>query len=599
MSAIVATGIPAEPRLRLWPAVVILLVQWACIKLPGLLIPGEITQFYFVFFGPMVTTLLFVVWWMFFSRARWSDRLLGLGVAAGLGVIASFCFHPTVGFMGLIMFAIPVVTTVWVGWLLVTRSSNRPARRLGLLFALILAWIYPTLLRLDGVDGSFTAAVSYRWQPTSEALFLEEMARKGKSAEAIPGAASKAIVLQPGDWPGFRGPNRDSRLPGVRIATDWQSRPPKQLWKQRVGPGWSSFAVIGNRLYTQEQRGEDEAVMCYEADTGKTLWEHHDTARFTETVSGPGPRSTPTFYEGKIYALGAKGRLVCLDAATGNLLWTKNIVADSGSEAKPTEVPMWGFSSSPLIVKNVVTVFAGGASGKSILGYNAETGDLYWSAGDGVSSYSSTQLLRVGGVESVALNTEVGLSAFEPLTGKALWQYPWDNAKGMPRVVQPSQVGDSEVLVGTVDNGTRRVKIARDGDKWDTSEVWTTKAIKPYFSDFVVHKDHAYGFDGIFFTCVNLADGKLKWKARGYGSGQVLLLPDQDLLVILSEKGETALVEARPEAHKELCKLPMIKGKTWNHPVIAHGKLFVRNDEEAACFQLNEEVASNSGGAGK
>ena len=156
----------------------------------------------------------------------------------------------------------------------------------------------------------------------------------------------------------------------------------------------------------------------------------------------------------------------------------------------------------------------------------------------------------------MALNTEVGLSAFDPFTGKALWQYSWDNAKGMPRVVQPSPIGDSEVLVGTVDNGTRRVKIARDGDKWETSEVWTTKAIKPYFSDFVVHKDHAYGFDGIFFTCVNLADGKLKWKARGYGSGQVLLLPDQDLLVILSEKGETCACRGTPGSTQGALQAP-------------------------------------------
>jgi hypothetical protein len=204
----------------------------------------------------------------------------------------------------------------------------------------------------------------------------------------------------------------------------------------------------------------------------------------------------------------------------------------------------------------------------------------------------------VGGGEAVVIATESGLTSFEPQTGKELRKHSWGDAN-VPRVVQPSVISDSEILLGTQDNGMRRLRITHEGDKRDTSEVWTTSAIKPYFSDFVVHKDHIYGFSNNFFTCVNLADGKSKWKARGYGSGQVLLLPDQDLLLILSEKGEGALVQASPETHKELCRMPMIAGKTWNHPVLAHGKLFVRNDEEAACYQLNEENTTISGGAGK
>ncbi|HEV8062998.1 MAG TPA: PQQ-binding-like beta-propeller repeat protein [Gemmataceae bacterium] len=594
MSTATPGSLPVEPRLRLWPGVVLVVIQWACLKVPGLVFPGTMAQFMFMFFGPIATTILFVVWWLFFSRARWSDRGLGLGAAVALGAISWFFFHPSIGFMGLTMFAIPVVTTAWIGWLLLTSSLGQPVRRMGFAAVLVLAWIYPTLLRMDGVDGSFTANVNYRWQPTGEELFLEEMAKKGPAEILATAPEAKPVIFQPGDWPGFRGPDRDSRLPGVRIATDWQQRKPKLLWKQRVGPGWSSFAVIGNRLYTQEQRDKEEAVLCYEADSGKEIWEHRDSARFAETVSGPGPRATPTFYEGRIYSLGATGRLNCLDAASGKLVWTHDIVADSGAET-----PMWGLSSSPLVAKGIVTVFAGGPEGKSVLGYNASAGDLAWSAGAGKLSYGSTHLLRVGGVEAVMVPTEVGLTAFEPLTGKVVWQHDWANPKGMPRVVQPSLVGDSDILFGTVDNGMRRVRVLHQSEVWETNEIWTTKAIKPYFSDFVVHKDHAYGFDGIFFTCVDLADGKAKWKARGYGSGQVLLLPDQELLLILSEKGEGALVQASPETHKELCRMPMIKGKTWNHPVLAHGKLFVRNDEEAACYQLNEEGTTTGSGAGK
>src|SRR5207253_2767439 len=136
------------------------------------------------------------------------------------------------------------------------------------------------------------------------------------------------------------------------------------------GPGWSSFAVVGNHVFTQEQRQDAEAVVCYDADTGAEIWVHEDNVRFSEPVAGPGPRSTPTFHEGKLYTLGAKGWLNCLDAATGKLFWTRDIVKDS-----EVKVPDWGFASSPLVVQGIVTVYAGNKdNGKGVLGYKADTG---------------------------------------------------------------------------------------------------------------------------------------------------------------------------------------------------------------------------------
>jgi outer membrane protein assembly factor BamB len=570
--------------------------MWACIKIPPLVIPGEIMQFYFVFFGPMALTLLFLVWWLFFSRAPWSERFFDLAVAAILGACAWFLFDPTFGFMGVVMMGFPIVTTVWVGWLLLARSLSSKSRRVGLVFAMILAWAYPTLLRFDGVTGGFVAKVNYRWVPTNEELFLAEMSQKNAAPASVGDA--KPVTLQPGDWPAFRGPERLSRLPGIRIATDWQQRPPKLLWKHRVGPGWSSFALVGNHLYTQEQRGANESVVCYDADSGKEIWEHQDAERFTEAAAGPGPRATPTFHEGKLYTLGASGVFNCLDAATGKVLWSRNIKKDSSSESDETKTPIWGFAASPLIVKGIVTVFAGGPNNKSVLAYNAATGEPVWSGGEGKTSYSSLQLIKVGGADCLVMATEKGLDAFDPVSGKPLWQHAWGKAEGMPRCVQPVLIGDSDILLGSVDEGMRRIHVKHEGDNWETSEVWTTRAIKPYYNDFVIHKDHAYGFDGIFFCCVNLADGKLKWKARGYENGQVLLLPDQDLLLIVTEKGQGALVEARPEQHKELAKMQMVQGKTWNHPVLSHGKLFVRSDEEAACYQVNDEAVAKNAGDG-
>jgi outer membrane protein assembly factor BamB len=260
-------------------------------------------------------------------------------------------------------------------------------------------------------------------------------------------------------------------------------------------------------------------------------------------------------------------------------------------------VPQWGFASSPLVAGGVVTVFAGGPDGKSVLGYHASSGKPAWATGEGQLSYCSPQLARWGGTEQVLIATEVGLTAFNAVGGQVLWQYDWPLGGGTPRIVQPSLLGDSDVLIGTgFGSGTRRLHVNRGGDGWAAQEIWTTKAINPYFNDLVVRKDHLYGFDGSFLTCVSLEDGQEKWRARGYGSGQVLLLTDQGLLLVLSEKGQVALVEACPNGHKELGRFQAIEGKTWNHPVVAHGKLFVRNGEEAACYRLAKEEGGAKAG---
>jgi outer membrane protein assembly factor BamB len=237
-----------------------------------------------------------------------------------------------------------------------------------------------------------------------------------------------------------------------------------------------------------------------------------------------------------------------------------------------------------------VTVFAGGPDGKSVLGYDAAAGEPAWSAGEGQFSYCSLHPARLHGVEQLLLATDRGLTAFQPATGSVLWRHSWPLDKGMARVVQPTLVGDTDILLGTSFGlGTQRVHVRREGDVWTTQEVWRTRALKPYYNDLVVHQGHVYGFDVNFLTCVSLKDGKPKWKERGYGNGQVLLLADQGLLLVLSERGAVALVEANPTSRKELGRFQALDDKTWNHPVIAHGKLFVRNGKEAACYELAAE----------
>ncbi len=273
--------------------------------------------------------------------------------------------------------------------------------------------------------------------------------------------------------------------------------------------------------------------------------------------------------------------LNCLDAVSGKQLWQRDVAKDSGAET-----PAWGFSSSPLVWHGVVSVFTGGPNGKSVLGYKADDGELAWSGGEGKLGYCSPQPARLGGIDQVLVPTDAGLTAFEPQSGKILWKHDWPS-QDVPRIVQPTLIGETDVLIGTgMGVGTRRLSVEHGSDSWPIKEQWTSTQFKPYYNDQVVSGEYLYGYDGALFLCLSLEDGSIRWKKRGYGNGQVLLLADQNLLLIQAEDGDVALVEASPKAHKEIARFKAIEGKTWNHPVIAHGKLLVRNGEEIACFAL-------------
>jgi outer membrane protein assembly factor BamB len=379
------------------------------------------------------------------------------------------------------------------------------------------------------------------------------------------------------NWPGFRGPHRDGIVRGVRIRTDWPASPPVEMWRRPVGPGWSSFAVRGDLLYTQEQRGDDEVVSCHNLITGAPVWRHTDAVRFWESNAGAGPRATPTLGGGRLYTFGATGILNALDASNGTVVWSRNVASDTGAE-----VPVWGFSNSPVVVDDVVIVHAG-----MLVAYGLATGDRRWSGPARGGSYSSPQLLMIGGVAQILMMSETGATSVAPADGTLLWEHPWP---GSP-IVQPARVADGDVLVSTAGAsggiGMRRLAVAHGSGGWKVEERWTSIGLKPYFNDFVVHKGHAFGFDGSILACIDLQDGQRRWKGGRYGYGQLVLLPDQDLLLVLSEEGELALVAATPDRFTELARFPGVEGKTWNHPVLAGDVLLVRNGQEMAAFRLS------------
>ena len=601
---ITQTGGPTPPKLlRVWPAVALVVLQWLFRFGLKAAVPG-IKGFGWAVMGSFACTILLILWWAFFSRARWLERLSALGVMALALGGAWLLKHETMWVPWLLAYALPVLSLAFVAWAVATRRLPDRLRRATMVATILVACGAWLLLRQDGINGDHNAKFSWRWSASSEERLLAagepatvpstsnvatsatpaaNAPAAAPAASATPGASKDAatpaappVNVREAEWPGFRGPKRDGIVRGVKIKTDGSGSPPVQMWHRPVGPGWSSFAVNGDLIYTQEQRGDNEVVACYKASTGQPVWSHKDATRFFESNAGAGPRATPTLSNGRVYAFGATGILNVLDAGRGTVVWSRNVSDDTG-----VKVPFWGFAGSPVVINDVVIVAAAG----QLVGYDVTTGNRRWLGPNGGGSYSSPQLVTIDGVQQVLLMSGAGLTSVAPADGKQLWQHAWSSSS----IVQPALTPEGDVLITSQDGGARRIAIAHGAGGWSAAERWTSNTLKPYFNDFVIHKGHAYGFDGRILSCIDLKDGQRKWKGGRYGNGQLVLLADQDALLVLSEEGELVLVGASPDQFTEIAKFPAIEGKTWNHPVLVGDVLLVRNSEQMAAFRLGLE----------
>ena len=568
---------PGEPKeLRIWPGLAAVSVQWLCWVALPLAVPGPITGFIAVIGGP-AGGLAVAVWWAFLSRAPRPERLGFIALAAAALLAASLLVDESIasGMMGalLLLYAIPVASLAIVASAAGTRRLAVKTRRATMAAAILLSCGVWTLLRSDGITGAGTAEFRWRWTKTAEQRFLETTGGEPHSS-----LESQPATSTSGDWSGFRGRHRDGAVQGIRIETDWNASPPALLWRRPVGPGASSFAASNGRLYTQEQVGDGEAVTCYALDTGELVWMHRDEARFWDSHVGPGPRATPALSEDRVYALGATGILNALDAADGTVLWSRNAATDTGAA-----VPDWGFAGSPLAIGDLVVVAVSG----TLAAYDRATGEPRWFGPPGFGSYSSPHSLTIDGEAQVLLMSSAGLTSVAPRDGRVLWEHAWP---GGDRIVQPALVREGSLLVADGSGfSLRHITVTRNAGKWSVAESWESTRLKPYFNDFVVHEGHAFGFDGSILACINVEDGSRKWKGGRYGHGQLLLLADQDLLLVLSERGELVTVAATPDRFEEIARHPGVDGKTWNHPALVGDILLARNSEQAAAFRLSVE----------
>jgi outer membrane protein assembly factor BamB len=400
---------------------------------------------------------------------------------------------------------------------------------------------------------------------------------------AVAGATSETAAAHAtrNYWTNFRGPNRDGRYDEMQVVTSWPAQGLAHLWKQPIGIGYGSFTVADGRAYTLEQRRRQEVVAAYDVNTGREVWVQGWNAEYNDET-GDGPRSTPTWDNGKLYALGATGELRCLDAKTGAVIWGKNILSDNQASNL-----QWAMAASPLVVDDKIVVLPGGSGNKSVVAYNKLTGAPVWKSQSDPQAYVSPMLVDLGGRRQILVVSASRVFGLAPEDGSLLWSNGWDTSMGI-NVSQPLIVDKNRFFISSgYGKGAALVELQGSGKSFTARTVWENINMKNKFNSSVLHQGYVYGLDEGILTCLDVNTGERKWKGGRYGYGQVLLASGN--LIVLSDEGELALVRAAPDQYSEIARFKSLSGnekKTWNYPAIAGGRLLVRNSTEMAAYNI-------------
>lgn len=457
------------------------------------------------------------------------------------------------------------------------------------------------LLKYDGsTSGTSLPKLVWAWSDTDV-----EISHAHGKAEIISKDIPREVLKQSaGESLRFLGPDSDGVWEDTGFSSDWANNPPVEIWRRPMGYGWSSFSVTGEKAITLEEIGETEQISCFDLFTGERLWEftypglasldESDTADGGEgeegggekpggRMDGKGPRSTPTIHEGKVYAYGSVGILICCDLETGKLIWKKNVIKELKGK-----VPKWGKSCAPLVMPehNAVIVSAGDGKGTTLAAFQLASGDPLWVTEGSGSSYSSPVAMTIHDTEQIVSINSKEVVGVRPDDGRVIWKHEWPG--NYPKVAQPVRVGASRLLL-TASYGVPSllIEINRDGDQWTTKELWTTNRMKTKFSSTVVLGDHAYGLDEGRLASIDLETGEKAWKIRGYGFGQLILVGDH--LLIQAEQGDLVFGKVGPDGFEETATLEALNSMTWNVPTLAGRLLLLRNDREAVCYLLPEK----------
>jgi outer membrane protein assembly factor BamB len=383
---------------------------------------------------------------------------------------------------------------------------------------------------------------------------------------------------QAADWPGYRGPNCD----GISSETGWRStwtEPPTVAWKASLGAGFASMAVCNNRVYATGNVSDNDIVYCFDAATGEEIWKQSYPSPLNPKNHEGGPCATPTVEGDAVYVFGKNGDALRLNASTGKIVWHRNVVKELG--LKP---PTWFFSSSPVIVDDLVILNAGSSG----LALNKADGSVGWKSGSDVAGYATAVPFTVGGKKCIALFGRRDLFGIEAATGKVLWRREWRTSYDI-NAADPIVAGERIFISSGYNKGCALLTLSADGVK----EVYSNRNMRNQCNCSVLWDGYVYGFDGQVggsgkLTCVDLSSGDVRWSQGGLGTGSLMLADGK--LIVLGEAGKLAIVEASPAEYKELASAEILKGKCWTVPVLANGRIYARNAAgDLVCVDVRDE----------
>lgn len=383
------------------------------------------------------------------------------------------------------------------------------------------------------------------------------------------------------DWPQYRGPNRNGVAEESGLARSWLATGPPVVWKRPLGEGFSGISVVGDRLYTAAAEGEQEMALCLDAKSGKEIWRFVVGPKFIEEF-GNGPRATPTVDGDLVLIAGSTGKVFALRAADGSKVWELDLVA-----SLKAQLPGRGFSGSVLVDGDVLVLDAGAAEGKALVGLDRATGSVRWATGEGTASHASPMMLTVDGVRQYVFLRRVEPELMGVSTaGKILWTQRFPaTAIASPLLVPP----DRFYVSTTHDETGTMFRVRKEGEGFVAEPVWSHNRFKNHWNPPVVLGGTMYGFDNATLRAIDAATGEVRWAARGYGKGS--LIAADGLLIVLADQGGIGLVEATPEAYHELGRAQALEGRTWTAPALADGRLYLRDHDEIACFDLRPSGA--------
>jgi outer membrane protein assembly factor BamB len=550
------------PRPRLWPAVLVLLFGTLWIAKTWL-VGDEIRQMrVMATIGTLILSLAALVLWLaFFSRLAWQRRLAGVALALGVLALVPAFFR----IRGVTGDLLPILEPrLGRPAALPEPAPPTPAP----------SAVSPETL---GSPPAATTNAAGAVLPTAAPTVPKQVE---SDAEPSPAAAAAVEPDQPA-FAQFLGPTRDGTLLGPRLARDWTRQRPRRLWRQPLGQGWSGFAVSRGIAVTQEQRGDEERVVAYDARSGRPLWSHAERARYDTVIAGVGPRATPTLEGSRVYAMGATGILSALDLASGKVQWSRDVVKETEAV-----IPDWGRSCSPLLVDGRVVVIAGGSASRRLVAYDKASGEPAWAAGVGGASYSSPTLVTLAGRRQILVLNTASVSGHDPATGAVLWEHPFPREQ--PNVALPLLLDPSRLLVSAgYGVGSKAYRVSEEGEALRVTLEWESPRLKSKFANLLLHEGFVYGLDDGVLTCLDPSNGERRWKSGRHGHGQLLLVAG--LLLVQTEEGELVLVDPSPDAYRELTRFQALDSKTWNPPALAGPLLLVRNDREAAAYELPVE----------